>query len=518
MTARLLDTDGPRFLDRYELIAELASGGMATVYLARLGGIAGFQRLVAIKHLHPHLEHDQQFVQMFLDEARLAAGIHHPYVVPILEVGASNVGHYLVMEYVEGDTLARLLARAMSSPDGKFPASVALRVMIHTLEGLHAAHELTDDFGRPLELVHRDVSPQNILVGVDGVGRITDFGVARALSRLTSTQAGQFKGKLAYMAPEQAQGGQMDRRTDVFAAGIVAWEALCMRRLFRGETDAETLNRVLFEPIPTIRDQDPSFPAAIDAVIGRALQRDPDARFATCLEFAEELERAAMSEGILSSVRDVAAYVQRLMGQDIAAQRDRVRAWLSRSEPSQAWPPAPPGGRMSLLGGAPSPPTSLSVASMSVAAGSAAVGDAHAGAAPAAPIPSHGSNRALLTASIVIAVAIVLSAVVVAVLKLGGTTPSSMAAVPPAPSSVASTTVSGSAAPSATSVSTASPATEPAIASAAPSASAVASAPAATKAEPRTNISAVHGGGGKTSVDVGGGKGSDDDLSTNPYR
>src|SRR4051812_22095228 len=185
---KLLDpSDSKRRLDRYELIGELASGGMATVYLARLAGVGGFQRFVAIKRLHPHLAQEEEFIEMFLDEARLAAGIHHPHVVPILEVGQSESGYYLVMEYIEGDTLARIVARsvAMAMP---VPRPILLRVILDALAGLHAAHELTDDHGQLVQLVHRDVSPQNILVGVDGCSRLTDFGVARAASRLSNTR------------------------------------------------------------------------------------------------------------------------------------------------------------------------------------------------------------------------------------------------------------------------------------------------------------------------------------------
>ncbi|MFO0661015.1 MAG: serine/threonine-protein kinase [Polyangiaceae bacterium] len=201
---KLLDrTSAGARLDRYELVGELASGGMATVFLARLPGVAGFQRFVAIKRLHPHLSNEQEFVEMFLDEARLAARIHHPHVVPILEIGTSEAGYYVVMEYIEGDSLSRLISRTASSGEA-LPPSIALRIVGDALAGLHAAHELRDEFDQPVNLVHRDVSPQNILVGVDGSARITDFGVARASSRLSATRSGQLKGKLAYMAPEQA--------------------------------------------------------------------------------------------------------------------------------------------------------------------------------------------------------------------------------------------------------------------------------------------------------------------------
>mgnify|MGYP000978317023 CR=1 FL=1 len=299
---KLLATDGEgERLDRYELIAELASGGMATVFLARLVGVAGFQRMVAIKRLHPHLAREREFVDMFLDEARLAARIHHPNVVPILEVGESERGYYLVMEYVEGDTAARLFAR--SAQAGKrVPHDVAVRVVLDSLAGLHAAHELKDDENKPLELVHRDVSPQNILVGIDGTSRITDFGVARAASRLSTTRSGQLKGKLSYMAPEQARGVAIDRRADVFAMGIVLWEALAFKRLFKGEGEAETLNRVLYEPIPTLKSAMPTIPDALDAVVMKALEREPDKRFASAADLVASNPSRSSEPGCLRSI------------------------------------------------------------------------------------------------------------------------------------------------------------------------------------------------------------------------
>jgi eukaryotic-like serine/threonine-protein kinase len=326
------DGEGER-LDRYELIAELASGGMATVYLARNTGVAGFQRLVAIKRLHPHLAREPEFIEMFLDEARLAARIHHPNVVPIQEVGQSDTGYYLVMDYVEGDTFARLLARGAQSKQ-RIPYAVTVRVMLDTLAGLHAAHEMTDDAGQPLSIVHRDVSPQNILVGVDGIARITDFGVARAASRLSTTRSGQLKGKLAYMAPEQARGGGIDRRADLFSCGIVLWEALALKRLFKGEGEAETLNRVLYEPIPPPSSVRKEVPPALDEICMRALERDVDKRYSTAMELAEHLEKAAQAALAMGSVRDVASCLEAVVGTDLTKQRDEVRAWLTRSEPS----------------------------------------------------------------------------------------------------------------------------------------------------------------------------------------
>jgi eukaryotic-like serine/threonine-protein kinase len=313
-------------LDRYEILAEIASGGMATVYLGRLPGAGGFERLVAIKRLHPHLEREREFVQMFLDEARIAARLHHPNVVATLEVGTSDRGYYLVMDFVEGDTLAKLLTRAATSRTW-IPRDISLRIILDTLAGLHVAHELRDENGELLNLVHRDVSPQNVLIGIDGVARITDFGVAKASARLSSTRSGQLKGKLGYMAPEQARGGEVDRRADVFAMGIMLWEAMAARRLFRGkqDTDAETLHRVLFEPIPRLREIDPTIPEGIDAVVAQALDRDLDARFSSCAEFADAIERLNDPELRPATTRDVARFVNEVVGADVAARRTAIR-------------------------------------------------------------------------------------------------------------------------------------------------------------------------------------------------
>jgi len=337
---KLIDTDydGPQRIDRYDLVAEIASGGMATVFLARLSGVGGFRRFVAIKRLHPHLAKEREFVEMFLDEARLAAGIHHPNVVPILEVGASERGYYLVMEYIEGDTLARLLARAATS-GRKLPVNVGIKVVVDMLAGLHAAHELRDEQGGATELVHRDVSPQNILVGIDGNTRITDFGVARAASRLSATRAGQLKGKIAYMAPEQAVGDpSVDRRANVFSAGIVLWEVLAAKRLFKAENEAATLSRVISEPIPHISDINPEVSRELGDIVMKSLERDREERYSNCQDLADDLERIAQPVKLLAAPRDVAAYVGEVIGQEIAQQREAVRTWLARSEPSQAIP------------------------------------------------------------------------------------------------------------------------------------------------------------------------------------
>ena len=309
-------------LGRYEVLGEIASGGMATVFLGRVTGAKGFQRLVAIKRLHPHLESEEDFVSMFLDEARLAAKIRHQNVVGTLDV-EDQEGLYIVMEFIEGDRLLGLLRHAAKSGE-RIPIPVAIRIALDTLAGLHAAHELPDDDGEMLGLVHRDVSPQNILVGVDGVARLTDFGIAKATSRLTVTRDGQLKGKIAYMAPEQTKRVEIDRRVDIFAMGIITWEMLTSKKLFTGESDVEVLNQLLFEPIPRLKESAPGIPPAIDAAVMKALERDPAKRYATAAEFADALERASKVVGGPANARTVATHLQKVSAEKIAKDRARI--------------------------------------------------------------------------------------------------------------------------------------------------------------------------------------------------
>lgn len=335
-----LAADAPAMLDRYQLIGEIASGGMATVFLARLAGVGGFSRLVAIKRLHPHLAREREFVEMFLDEARLAAGIHHQNVVGIQEIGTSDGGYYLVMDYVEGVTLATLLGD-LSASQRRLPIPAVLRVVIDTLYGLQAAHELVDEAtGMPLAVVHRDCTPQNILVGIDGSSRLTDFGIARAASRIGSTRDGSMKGKLAYMAPEQTKGDALDSRADLFSVGVVLWEALSGRRLFRGTTEAETLRRLLVEPIPSLSDVAGIHPALSEAC-ARALAREPDDRYPNAVAMIEGLEDAAREWGRaigeeepVAPVRAVAALMRDLYEADASEQREAVRRWVQAAPPA----------------------------------------------------------------------------------------------------------------------------------------------------------------------------------------
>jgi len=322
--AQLRPSLAGRRLGRYEVLTQLASGGMGGVYVARAQGVAGFERLVAIKVLHPHLAHEEEFISMFLDEARLAARIRHPNVVPTLDVSdTEGAGYFIVMDYVEGDHLGALL-RASAHAGQRLPEPVVVRILMDALAGLAAAHGLVDERGDPLNLVHRDVSPHNIMVGKDGVSRLTDFGVAKAEVRLSSTREGQFKGKLSYMAPEHASTGDADQRSDIFSMGIILWECLAGRRLFKGENNAATLNLVLSEPIVPISSFSPSL-THFDPVLERALARPPRDRYQTADDFLDALEQAGRQAQGVGTLRMVATVVKNLVGDKMREEAERVR-------------------------------------------------------------------------------------------------------------------------------------------------------------------------------------------------
>jgi serine/threonine-protein kinase len=314
-----------RQLGRYELIAEIASGGMGTVLLARLAGVGGFQRLFAVKLLHKAYAQDHEFVEMLLDEARIAALIHHPNVVSIQEVAESpEHGYYLVMDYVEGFPLWDL-GHAMKSAPPQVRWRVVMRAAVDALNGLEAAHTATDEDGRPLGVVHRDISPQNILVSVNGIGRVTDFGIAKAAARITTTRVGQVKGKLAYMSPEQARGRNLDLRTDLWAMGVVIWEQLTGTRLFKVEVESETYNRVLNAPIQHLRDLIPQTPPDIDAVIARALERDVNKRWSSAREMVTALERAARAHNLLADSHETGEFLRTTFQSELALRRAAIK-------------------------------------------------------------------------------------------------------------------------------------------------------------------------------------------------
>ncbi len=272
-------------------VRALAQGGMGQVGLAvRRQGT--FERFYAVKRLHAHLKDDPDVRRMFLDEARLAGMIDHPGVVSVLDVGEDAKGPYLVMPYIDGLSLSKLMSRTVRT-EGSMPIPIALRLMADVARGLHAAHELTDRAGRPLGLVHRDLTPQNILIDWQGTVRITDFGVAKALDQTTKTATGVVKGKLAYLAPEQLQYKSVDRRTDLFVFGIVLFEVLSGRRLYKNREGNDGLRRILHEAPPDLGEERPETPPEVIALLFGLLAKDPSQRPATALEVAHCLEGAA---------------------------------------------------------------------------------------------------------------------------------------------------------------------------------------------------------------------------------
>jgi serine/threonine protein kinase/ABC-type multidrug transport system ATPase subunit len=327
---------------RYAVHDEIAAGGMATVHLGTVLGPFGFSRTVAIKRLHPTLSSDPDFVAMFIDEARLASRIRHPNVVSVLDVYAEETGLSLVMEYVDGESLARLL-RLTSERRSHVPIAIAASIVTSVLHGLHAAHEACDEQGRLLGLVHRDVSPQNVIVGSDGVPRVIDFGIAKAAGRSNVTRDGQVKGKAPYMAPEQIQGGPVNPRTDVYGAGVLLWELLVGARLFQAEGHAAILNHVLSQPVPPPSSHRPEVPAALDAIALRAIDRNQERRFSSARELALELEKATR----LATAEEIGSWVQSIAGASLAERRKKlalVERDLSRApaEPPEPAEPEPP--------------------------------------------------------------------------------------------------------------------------------------------------------------------------------
>jgi len=275
-------------LGNYELLLEIASGGTATVGIAVYRGAAGFERLVVIKRVHRQLTRDPEFTAMLTDEARLTSAIRHPNVVPVIDVLRVDDEVVLVMEYVDSVTLSQL-GKESAQVGRRIPGAVVSRILVDTLVGLHEAHEALDIRRQPLGIVHRDVSPQNIIVGDDGVARVIDFGIAKARSRLARTAAGIIKGKCAYMAPEQVDGQTVDRRCDVFAAGIVLWEALTGARLFRGDDEFDEMRRVMKARIPPPSSVAAELGPEVDALLAHALARPVGDRFQTAQAFARAL-------------------------------------------------------------------------------------------------------------------------------------------------------------------------------------------------------------------------------------
>lgn len=330
--ANILEGKPGETLGRYELLTPLARGGMAIVWAARLKGSRGFEKVLAIKTMLPGMSENASFEQMFLDEAKLASRIRSPHVVEILDLGEEQRVLYIVMEWVDGEPLNEVMREA--SRRGGMPLDVGASIVMQACAGLHAAHELRSEDGAPLELVHRDISPHNIMVGFDGIARISDFGIAKAMALGGSaTEVGEVKGKTAYMSPEQAVGAPLDRRSDVFALGIVLYQLTTGTHPFRGQSDGETIaSIVLPDPPPLPSAIVPGFPPEVEAVIMKALSKPQEDRYPSANALMEALGAAVPGARGGLGYATVGAFVESLHGDRRAERREKIKEAIAAAE------------------------------------------------------------------------------------------------------------------------------------------------------------------------------------------
>ncbi|NUQ78968.1 MAG: serine/threonine protein kinase, partial [Polyangiaceae bacterium] len=378
-----------RTLGRYELLVPIAEGGMASVWAARMKGQRGFQKIVAIKQMKPELTDDPNFETMFLDEASLVSRLRHPNLAEILDLGEEDDVLYQVMEFVDGEPLNRLLRQSR----GGIPVPLAVRIVKEASAGLHMAHELRDEDGNLVNLVHRDVSLQNILVTYDGVTKVIDFGVAKAMSNLQKTNVGQVKGKVPYMSPEQAVGEPLDRRTDIFALGIVLFQLITGKHPFRGDTDLETIMRICSkDPVAPPSTHNKLVPPELDKLVQKALAKDRSARFATMSEMQRALE-VVLPASQQASAEDLGRFMQQHLGDRGEKRRQSIQeagraldqAAALSGGPKTIPPPISSRGRMQTL------PPSARVHQDNVATVADFPGAASRSALAAPPAPSARS-------------------------------------------------------------------------------------------------------------------------------
>ena len=324
----------PPDIGRYHLIAELAQGGMGTVYLATALGPGGFRKLVAIKELKPEFSDNATYVTMFLEEARLAARLIHPNIAQTYEVGSVGGRHYMVMEFLDGRSLHRIRKQFGE----RLPLGAHLRIISEALLGLHHVHELRAFNGEPLNIVHRDISPLNILVTFDGQAKVLDFGIAKTVDSLVETKLGVVKGRATYMAPEQADGAKVDRRADVYAAGVMIWEAAAGRRLWPNLKDTEILDRLVRERARSLRSVQPQAPADLDRICARAMALNPDDRYRTVDHLLEDLDAHIVRRHDSPTMREIGTFV----GREFADERLEMNTVIEKAQ--NGWQRGPSSG------------------------------------------------------------------------------------------------------------------------------------------------------------------------------
>jgi len=318
-----MSDDSTRKLGRYQLLGSLATGGMAEIHLARQTGIKGFEKLVVVKTILKHLAKQESFLEMFFDEARIAAQLNHPNIIQIFDLGQEGDDYFMAMEYLEGEDLGYLIRKTLKA--GKImPPQIACKIVIEICKALAYAHGFHDVEGRPLKIVHRDISPHNIVVLFSGPVKLVDFGIAKAESKIHQTRTGTLKGKLSYMSPEQARSLELDSRSDIFAVGIVLWELLCMRRLFKRDTAMAVLSTIVNDPIPSIREVRPGLSKSLDAIVARCLDKDPELRYQNAGELAKALGDEIRNFPEDQPYEDVAAFVGDVLGDRAKTKRKMI--------------------------------------------------------------------------------------------------------------------------------------------------------------------------------------------------
>ncbi len=324
----------PTRLGKYDLIARIAKGGMAEIYLARQHGMVGFSRLVVVKRILPHLAEEHQFVRMFFEEARVAALVSHPNVVQIFDVDQFEGNYYIAMEYINGPSISTVVQEARRRGT-VLPFQMAAEIIQQACNGLHAAHELVDEAGTRLEIVHRDVSPHNLMITDTGLVKLVDFGIAKAQDSAVRTRTGNIKGKYPYMSPEQCRGEPLDRRTDIFSLGVVFFELVVGQRLFRRNTELMTLKAITEDPIPRVWEIQPEVPRAISDIIHRALERDRESRYATAAEMGAAVQDTLATLSVKTSQALLGKYLKTEL-KDLLARRSAAIQKVSESSQSGA--------------------------------------------------------------------------------------------------------------------------------------------------------------------------------------
>jgi serine/threonine protein kinase len=319
----------PVSFGKYELVSRLAAGGMAEIFLARTKSIQGFEKYLVIKRILQHRTQDPEFVRMFLDEARVAATLDHPNIVQIYDVGHVDNEYFIAMEYLRGHNLIEIVRAGAKLGYAKPPLEHVVSTLTQVCAGLHYAHEKRDFEGRSLEIVHRDVTPQNVVVSFDGSVKVVDFGIAKAATREVETLAGTLKGKIGYMSPEQCRGGNVDRRSDIFAVGIILFELTTGKRLYHERSDFDTLKKIIEGPVPSPRDLLPFYPAFLNAIVVRCLQKNPDDRYQTARDLHADLDAFARDNQLVTGTVPLSQYMERIYADELATHKSADAAAMA---------------------------------------------------------------------------------------------------------------------------------------------------------------------------------------------